>query len=425
MLAIVKSGRGESHRIENAGKVLTLLWGLAEQQIQQKSQKLDTIRQRNTISYYRQQAQTITRDLATLKNRLLRLKQYNDLLAVFLLYRAENDTLDEPLSWNIGDAAIPKAPRKKSATFNGPVFTIPLELLCPISSQIMEDPVTTSDQFVFERSNIVRWFQRHDTSPFTNLKLTSLELRPSPLNKQNVLAWCNSSDIISQYPRSSSPLVVAFKSPLDKKNISLPLSITTNDLYQVAFRISRGRYPKFELHQRNALLLPNNERASLYLSKNHDVFITPLDSTAASSSNGVEELCLVKVYCGTDSSTTPVTSYWESRTTTKSLASALFRYYRKKFQSYAWTQINDPLVVWTEMQNIGDSKFRGQPRKHWQSIASFFNRKQVTGILESEPVWDKADSEEQGTRSYGKSLHACPLGDFALIILNRPAITSP
>jgi hypothetical protein len=365
MLAIVRSGRDEFHRIENAGKVLTLLGGLAEQQIQQKSQKLDNIRQRNTISYYRQQAQTITRDLATLRNRLLRLKQYKDLLAVFLLYRAENDTLDEPLSWNIGDAAIPKVPRKKSATCDGPSFTIPLEFLCPISSQIMEDPVTTSDQFVFERSNIVRWFQGHDTSPFTNLKLASLELRPSPLNKQNILAWCNSSDIISQYPKSSSsPLVVAFKSPLDKKTMSLPLSITMNDLYRVAFRISQGRYPNFELHQRNASLLPNDERASLYLSKNHDVFITPLDSAAASSSNEVEELCLVKVYCDTHSSTIPVTSYWEPRATTKSLASALFRYYRKKFQSYAWTQINAPLVVWTEMKNVGDSKIRGQPRKH-------------------------------------------------------------
>jgi hypothetical protein len=129
MLAIIRSGRDEFHRIENAGKVLTLLGGLAEQQIQQKSQKLDNIRQRNTISYYRQQAQTITRDLATLRNRLLRLKQYKDLLAVFLLYRAENDTLDEPLSWNIGDAAIPKVPRKKSATCDGPSFTIPLEFL--------------------------------------------------------------------------------------------------------------------------------------------------------------------------------------------------------------------------------------------------------------------------------------------------------
>jgi hypothetical protein len=290
----------------------------------------------------------------------------------------------------------------------------------------MEDPVTTSDQFVFERSNIVRWFQGHDTSPFTNLKLASLELRPSPLNKQNILAWCNSSDIISQYPKSSSsPLVVAFKSPLDKKTMSLPLSITMNDLYRVAFRISQGRYPNFELHQRNASLLPNDERASLYLSKNHDVFITPLDSAAASSSNEVEELCLVKVYCDTHSSTIPVTSYWEPRATTKSLASALFRYYRKKFQSYAWTQINAPLVVWTEMKNVGDSKIRGQPRKHWESIASFFNPKQATGVLKSEPVWDKADSEEQGTRPYGKSLHAGPLGDLILTIPSRPATTSP
>jgi hypothetical protein len=408
MLAIVRSGRGDFHRTQNAGKVLTLLGGLAELQIQQKSQELDNARQRNTRYYYRQQAQTITRDLATLRNQSLRMKQYKDLLAAFLLYRAENDTFDEPLIWNIGDTVIPRVYRNKTTSCNMPILTIPLEFLCPISSQIMEDPVTTSDQFVFQRSNIVRWFKAHETSPFTNLKLPSLELRPSALIKQNILAWCNSSDIISQYPKSSSsPLVVVFKSPLEKKTKSLPQSITMNDLYQVAFRITQGRYPNFELHQRNALLYPNDERASLYLSNNHDIFITPLDSAAVSSSNEVEEMCLVKIYCDTNSSAIPITSYWEPRTTTKSLASALFRFYRKAFQTYAWTQIDDPLVVWTVMRYFGDSKVRGRPRNHWESIASFFNRQNATGVLNSEPVWDKADSDEQETRSYGETITPC------------------
>jgi hypothetical protein len=133
------------------------------------------------------------------------MKQYKDLLAAFLLYRAKNDTFDEPLIWNIGDTAILRVYMNKPPSCNVPIVTIPLEFLCPISSQIMEDPVTTSDQFVFQRSNIVRWFKAHETSPFTNLKLASLELRPSALIKQNILAWCNSSDIISQYPKSSSP----------------------------------------------------------------------------------------------------------------------------------------------------------------------------------------------------------------------------
>jgi hypothetical protein len=165
--------------------------------------------------------------------------------------------------------------------------------------------------------------------------------------------------------------------------------------------------PKLRIAPTKCLLYPNDERASLYLSNNHDIFITPLDSAAVSSSNEVEEMCLVKIYCDTNSSAIPITSYWEPRTTTKSLASALYRFYRKAFQTYAWTQIDDPLVVWTVMKYFGDSKVRGRPRNHWESIASFFNRQNATGVLNSEPVWDKADSDEQETRSYGETITPC------------------
>lgn len=37
----------------------------------------------------------------------------------------------------------------------------------------MKDPVTTVDNFTYERAAIERWFEEHFTSPLTGLKLSS------------------------------------------------------------------------------------------------------------------------------------------------------------------------------------------------------------------------------------------------------------
>lgn len=50
---------------------------------------------------------------------------------------------------------------------------------CPISIDYILTPVKTVDGHVYERSQIIKWFMRHDTSPLTNLKLPSKALEPS------------------------------------------------------------------------------------------------------------------------------------------------------------------------------------------------------------------------------------------------------
>jgi len=44
---------------------------------------------------------------------------------------------------------------------------IPNEYECPISLEVMKDPVVASDGMSYERTEITRWFQTHDTSPVT------------------------------------------------------------------------------------------------------------------------------------------------------------------------------------------------------------------------------------------------------------------
>lgn len=47
-------------------------------------------------------------------------------------------------------------------------FKIPAEMLCPISSDIMRDPVICADGHTYERATIAEWVRRKATSPLTN-----------------------------------------------------------------------------------------------------------------------------------------------------------------------------------------------------------------------------------------------------------------
>lgn len=50
---------------------------------------------------------------------------------------------------------------------------------CPISFEIMKDPVICADGITYERREISRWLQKHDTSPKTNLVLANKILIPN------------------------------------------------------------------------------------------------------------------------------------------------------------------------------------------------------------------------------------------------------
>lgn len=49
--------------------------------------------------------------------------------------------------------------------------TIPNEFLCPITTEIMKDPVMLTDGHVYEKQAIKQWLTNHDTSPLTKVKV--------------------------------------------------------------------------------------------------------------------------------------------------------------------------------------------------------------------------------------------------------------
>ena len=57
---------------------------------------------------------------------------------------------------------------------------------CPITYEIMIDPVITSDGFTYERSAIHRWFRDHDTNPMTNTVLFNKMLIPNRILKSMI-----------------------------------------------------------------------------------------------------------------------------------------------------------------------------------------------------------------------------------------------
>ena len=57
-----------------------------------------------------------------------------------------------------------------------PTTAVPDHFICPISLEIMQDPVICSDGNTYERSEITRWLLSHDTSPKTNIELRNKQL---------------------------------------------------------------------------------------------------------------------------------------------------------------------------------------------------------------------------------------------------------
>ena len=53
---------------------------------------------------------------------------------------------------------------------------VPDDYICPITAEIMTDPVSTADGFTYEREAITEWLRTKDTSPVTGATLESKTL---------------------------------------------------------------------------------------------------------------------------------------------------------------------------------------------------------------------------------------------------------
>ncbi|XP_073060235.1 E3 ubiquitin-protein ligase PUB24-like [Primulina eburnea] len=94
---------------------------------------------------------------------------------------------------------------------------LPQYFICPISLQIMKDPVTTVSGITYDRENIKRWLltaaaEGHSSAvcPVTKqlLPLTSSDLTPNHMLRRLIQAWCivNPKSGIERIPTPKSPV---------------------------------------------------------------------------------------------------------------------------------------------------------------------------------------------------------------------------
>ncbi|KAL5713832.1 U-box domain-containing protein 15 [Ranunculus cassubicifolius] len=85
----------------------------------------------------------------------------------------------------LNDLAAPKSLQKC------PSLSIPHEFLCPITLEIMTDPVIVASGQTYERESIQKWFEsNHRTCPKTRETLAHMSLAPNYALKNLILQWC-------------------------------------------------------------------------------------------------------------------------------------------------------------------------------------------------------------------------------------------
>ncbi|KAK9272830.1 hypothetical protein L1049_003208 [Liquidambar formosana] len=88
-------------------------------------------------------------------------------------------------------------------------FTIPTHFRCPISLDLMKDPVTLSTGITYDRESIERWIEAgNQTCPVTNQVLRSFEQIPNHAIRKMIQDWCvqNRSYGIERIPTPRIPV---------------------------------------------------------------------------------------------------------------------------------------------------------------------------------------------------------------------------
>ncbi|CAL9131087.1 unnamed protein product [Musa textilis] len=94
---------------------------------------------------------------------------------------------------------------------------IPSYFLCPVSLQLMKDPVTLSTGITYDRKSIERWIfaARKTTCPVTKQTLPDCELTPNHTLRRLIQAWCTANADVG-VERFPTP-----KAPVDKAQIEM------------------------------------------------------------------------------------------------------------------------------------------------------------------------------------------------------------
>lgn len=90
--------------------------------------------------------------------------------------------------------------------------SIPQEYICPITAEIMNDPVIGTDGHTYERAAITEWLTtRHTQSPMTRVPMTVGDLKPNFALRASIERWLS-----THTPAPSQPTNISNKAPEEK-----------------------------------------------------------------------------------------------------------------------------------------------------------------------------------------------------------------
>ncbi|KAG6626832.1 hypothetical protein CIPAW_15G079600 [Carya illinoinensis] len=135
----------------------------------------------------------------------------------------------------------------------------PKEFKCPISMQVMHDPMIIASGMTFERFWIEQWFNEgNQTCPITHMKLDNLFVAPNSILKELIDAWSSQQgitipdpylepNICSLFSRDSSVSSSIASFPSSVNNLNLHLSVVsirssgTDDILEILDDFSESR----------------------------------------------------------------------------------------------------------------------------------------------------------------------------------------
>ncbi|MFS7954495.1 putative U box domain, armadillo-like helical, Zinc finger, RING/FYVE/PHD-type [Helianthus anomalus] len=88
-------------------------------------------------------------------------------------------------------------------------LTIPTHFRCPISLDLMKDPVTLSTGITYDRESIEKWIRDgNQTCPVTNQVLTNFDQTPNHMIRRMIQDWCveNRAHGIERIPTPRTPI---------------------------------------------------------------------------------------------------------------------------------------------------------------------------------------------------------------------------
>ncbi|KAK4500447.1 hypothetical protein PRZ48_008636 [Zasmidium cellare] len=334
------------------------------------------------------------------------IKTHEESLADFLTYRANNaHQVNNSWMWTPGDD-IPttgSSSHRILRSLPDDITDVPNDLVCPVSHALMESAVKASDGFTYSRDGITQWFAVRLSSPMHGLELNDRSLEANEDVSQAVAHWIEGRELVVDSRSTFAangfpPVTLTFSSRIGQFQRKVSSSLTMQQLYQLVFRGLKARHLVFELAKGSTTLRPSHATvASRGLRDGDEIVVRLADDDAlavsgsgASTSSTSNDHVLVKVY---DYSRI-LCSYWVPRSTTKTMNSILWRFWRAHFKKYSALPRGEK-VVWTDLRNTGDNFMVGTPYLDpgQQQLSRFLTPLYCFGKLEDEKVYREVNEE--------------------------------